>query len=114
MRLQVSVLQIVGASILAMPFHAGCGSHMRLAGIPNPSLSLFLPEPGGNVLVTVLPQEKDVQWKGPCKLPAPNARASLNGVPLTRLRGTHVGDDMAYDRDCIVEFGGAFDSVPQT
>jgi hypothetical protein len=40
-----------------------------------------------------------------CLLPAPRARASLNGIAMTRIRGVYRGGDLTYDRDCLLEFG---------
>jgi hypothetical protein len=97
--------------VFAMSFHIGCESKMHLAEIAGPSLTLFVPEAPGTATVTVLPREQDIRLEGPCKLPAPKARATLNGVALARRRGKHVGDDMSYDRDCIVEFGVAAERV---
>src|SRR5579859_2286626 len=115
MRLQLVHWPALGLSILTMSMssHIGCASQARLSGISRPSLTLFVPESGGTAVVRVFPQEKDIEVKGPCKLPAPDARATLNGLSLTRMRGRHVGDDMAYDRDCIVEFAAPIDLVPK-
>jgi hypothetical protein len=113
MRLDIIALPIIGFSVLTMSSHTGCAKETRLADIPRPSLSLFLPEPPGTVQLRVLPDEKHINLEGPCNLLAPNARATLNGVSLKRLRGKHVGDDLRYDRDCIVEFEVAVDAIPK-
>jgi hypothetical protein len=113
MRLQLIVLPILGFSVPTVSSQAGCASETRLADLPRPSLSLFLPEPPGTVQLRLLPDEKHINWEGPCKLPAPKARATLNGVSFKRLRGKHLGDDFEYERDCIVEFEVAVDRIPK-
>src|SRR5262245_11207691 len=113
MRLQLIALPILGFSVLPVCSHAGCASETRLADIPSPSVRLFLPESPGTIQLRVVPGVEHSNWEGPCKLPAPNARATLNGVSFKRLRGTHVGDDFKYDRDCIVEFEVAVDAIPK-
>jgi hypothetical protein len=51
--------------------------------------------------------------KVPCKLPAPKAKATLNGAPLERRRGKHALGDLAYDRDCLLEFGVPSNAIPR-
>jgi hypothetical protein len=40
-----------------------------------------------------------------CIPPAPRARASVNGIAMTRIRGAIRSSNYAYDRDCAIEFG---------
>jgi len=91
-----------------------CTSHTGLADIPRPALSLSIPGVPGTAVLLVVPGEKGFRAEGPCKLPAPSARATLNGAPLERRRGKHSGDDLTYDRDCLLEFGGASLAIPRS
>lgn len=77
-------------------------------------LSLSIPDASGTVVVHVMPRESGLRTRGPCKLPAPNAKATLNGVSLERRRGKSASDDFAYDRDCIVEFAMSGANLPRT
>jgi len=88
----------------------GCGSKVKLAAIPSPYLSLYLPTQGDTVGLRILPHAR---LEDDCKLLAPDTRATLNGVALERMRGEQHSDDLAYNRDCIVEFTGSIDAIPK-
>jgi hypothetical protein len=75
------------------------------------SLLLSIYEPPGTTRLTVIPENAPA--KGPCKLPAPKAKATLNGAPLERQRGKYAFGDLMYDRDCILEFTVASNAIPR-
>jgi hypothetical protein len=89
----------------AMSSGVGCSLPPQLADFPSPSLRLTLSQAERGVGVRIYPREDGRPLASPCKLPAPKARATLNGVVLNRLTGTRAGDDMIRDLDCIVAFG---------
>jgi hypothetical protein len=90
--------------VLAAVLLSGCAASLPLAGIPEPTLLVQLGAPGDRGSVRILPREQDLRFQKPCPRLAPKARATLNGIPLERLTGTASGDDLSYDRDCVVEF----------
>lgn len=101
---------LVGLVIVAMS-SMGCTSKTPLADIPEPALSVSIPDAPRTAIVTVSPGD-ETDWAGKSgKLLAANARATLNGVALTRRRGKSVADDFAYDRDCLVEFGATAEPI---
>ena len=59
--------------------------------------------PRGTLVARMGADDKSIVEGPKCPMPAPDATASLNGVPLKRMRGLVVGDEMAYFRDCIIE-----------
>lgn len=65
-------------------------------------------------MVRVVPRAQGLRTTGSCRLPAPDATATIDDVPLERLRGKHLGGDFTYDRDCIVEFGVAASAIRRT
>jgi hypothetical protein len=96
---------VFGSSMLGILCLVGCAPKVRLVDIPEPALNLNIPESGGTAVVMVFSAKAPFGHGRPCKLPAPDAKATLNGVPLERRRGEYRSDDFGYDRDCIVELG---------
>ncbi len=99
----------------SMLLGAGCSSRPSLADFPDPELTVRLDPRDRNAVVTILPR-KDVlpESQSPCKLPAPKARATLNGVPLTRQTGRRGGNDRFYDFDCVVSFTSSGQTIPDS
>jgi hypothetical protein len=60
--------------------------------------------PDGQFWLVVVSDEKTMDQKPGCSMPAPKAKATFNGVPLKRLTGMVPGE-AAYNRDCVIEFG---------
>jgi hypothetical protein len=91
---------LIVASLLAPP---GCASISHLNGMPDPSAILTIaPQPRPMLHIMLVPSEKGFQT--PCRTWAPEAKGTLNGTPMLRLRGVVAHDDMSYDRDCSVDF----------
>ena len=109
-----SPILLVTCCVLASACELGCGSRQRLTDIHRPLLSLSIPDPSGSAVVHILSSESGLRAQGPCKLPAPDATATLNGVPLKRQRGKYATDDLGFDLDCIVAFSLIGAAVPRT
>ncbi len=104
----------IAGVMLALCVEVGCGSKVNLAKISNPHLSLYLPTDSGRVVLSVVSATEPLPDTKKCELVARGARATLNGVPLKRERGQFASDDLAYNRDCSVEFTIPIASVPRT
>lgn len=101
--------------LFAISVPAGCSSPTRLADFPDPELTVRLSQEHREVIVKIVPR-RDVlpESESPCKLRAPKARATLNGVALTRQTGRREGNDRFYDLDCLVQFSAPGGAIPVT
>ncbi len=109
-----SPIVFVTCCVLGFSCELGCSSRRRLTDIRGPLLSLTIPDPSGTAVVHVLSSDSGLRARGPCKLPAPDASATLNGVSLERQRGKYATDDLAFDLDCIVAFSARGATVRRT
>jgi hypothetical protein len=99
-----------GVALVAVFSGLGCGPQSSLAALGKPQLALSLHD---TARVTVIPGDA-ILGRGDCALLAPQTRATLNDVPLVRLRGVQTSDDFAYNRDCLVELAVPLSAVPRT
>jgi len=90
----------------------GCRPKSHLADITRPRLNLYLGNEENIARVMVIVGDRP--WsRSDCPLLAPEARATLNDVPLERLRGIQASDDFAYNRDCLLELSASVSSLPK-
>ncbi len=80
----------------------------HLADISRPVLDLQMGQRVGDLFTLVIGSDREqVPTRQGCKLAVPATTATFNGVNLVRIRGIYRGGDLAYDHDCMIEFGFA-------
>lgn len=113
-RARLSSMLVVGLQITSMSTQLSCSSQTRLTDLPGPSLYVDIPQSSARARVSVFFPLDGGPQETPCKLLAPQAKAAVNGEPLTRLRGKRASDDLLWDHDCFVEFGIAATAIRKT
>lgn len=101
------VLTLLGTNpAVAADTTRGSTAPRTLGGIHSPTLELHTSRrEGAWFLLGIGGDAADFPVVGRCRLPSPAATASFNGKSLVRMRGVYRGGDLAYDRDCMIEFG---------
>jgi len=100
----------VAVAVLALCPLLGCRPKSSLGGIARPDLALYL---GDTARVMVVAKDAPFS-RNDCPLLAPDTRATINDVPLVRLRGIQASDDFAYNRNCLLELSAPRGSIPKS
>jgi hypothetical protein len=90
---------MLGSCLLA------CASSPGLSSLRSPRMHVEISQEGRRELRLMVTSETAAAAPtGRCTRMAPSSSATLNGQLLERLTGPYAGGDLAYDRDCLLEF----------